>query len=225
MIYVNKLGSDEEIMIKWLFFDLGSTLIDETECKNYRISETLKQVNAPSKALFLKRMEENTIHNRQPYKDTVIDFGLEIVKWPKHLERLYPEVPQILIILREKYKLGIIANQSLGTEERLVKYGIRDYFDIVLASAEEGIAKPDVRIFEMALQRANCLPQEACMIGDRLDNDVVPAAKLGMYTIWVRQGDFAKQDSEKIEYKPDLILKNIVELLNVEMLEEISNEA
>lgn len=214
---MNKLWSDKEIMIKWLFFDLGSTLIDETECKEYRISETLKQENAPSKALFLKRMEENAIHNRLPYKDTVIDYGLEIVKWPKHLERLYPQVPQILNIFCEKYKLGIIANQSLGTEERLVRYGIRDYFDIVLASAEEGIAKPDVRIFEKALQQANCLPQEACMIGDRLDNDVIPAAKLGMYTIWVKQGDFAKQDLEKTEYKPDLILKSIVELLNVKI--------
>ncbi|MBR4040277.1 MAG: HAD-IA family hydrolase, partial [Clostridia bacterium] len=60
----------------------------------------------------------------------------------------------------------------------------RKYIDIVVASAEEGVAKPDKRIFEIALERADCKRSEAAMIGDRLDNDIVPANELGMYTIW-----------------------------------------
>ena len=43
-IYISK-GSKK--MIKWIFFDLGSTLIDESECAEYRTQELLKQPNAP----------------------------------------------------------------------------------------------------------------------------------------------------------------------------------
>ena len=90
--------------------------------------------------------------------------------------------------LSGRYKIGVIANQSLGTAERLKKFGILKYIELVVASAEEGVAKPDRRIFEIALSRAGCEPKQAIMIGDRIDNDILPAKKLGMYTMWVKQG-------------------------------------
>ncbi len=52
-------------------------------------------------------------------------------------------------------------NQSLGAEKRLKEFGILQYIDLVIASAEEGAAKPDKRIFEIALNRAACKPQQA----------------------------------------------------------------
>lgn len=58
----------------------------------------------------------------------------------------------------------------------------------MIASAEEGISKPNPRIFEIALGRADCKAEHAVMIGDRIDNDVVPAKKMGMKTVWIRQG-------------------------------------
>lgn len=54
------------------------------------------------------------------------------------------------------------------------------YIDLVIASAEEGVAKPDLRIFNIALERANCKPEEAIIIGDIIDNDIVPANKIGI---------------------------------------------
>lgn len=45
--------------------------------------------------------------------------------------------------LHKHFKIGIIANQSAGSEERLERFGIRKYIDIVVASAEEGVAKTD----------------------------------------------------------------------------------
>ncbi len=62
------------------------------------------------------------------------------------------------------------------------------YIKLVVASAEKGVAKPDSEIFLRALSRAYCLPENAVMIGDRIDNDIEPANKLGMKTIWVKQG-------------------------------------
>ena len=47
------------------------------------------------------------------------------------------------------------------------------------------------------------------MIGDRLDNDIEPAAQLGMHTIWVRQGSFANGNLDLITHCPDHTVNNI----------------
>ncbi|MCM1299152.1 MAG: HAD family hydrolase [Firmicutes bacterium] len=200
-------------MIKWLFFDLGSTLIDESECVEYRIQELLKQDNAPCRERLEQRMQELAAQNRLPYKDAAKEFGLETIKWPKNLETLYKDVPALLENLKSRYRLGIIANQSLGTEQRLTEYGIRRYFDVVISSAEVGISKPDIAIFRLALEKAKCAPNDACMIGDRLDNDIEPAAEIGMHTIWVRQGVFAGGNLELIQHKPEYTVNSIADVL------------
>ena len=117
--------------------------------------------------------------------------------------------------MSKKYKLGVIANQSLGTKERLNNWGIGKYFDVVVASAEAGCAKPDLKIFNLALEQAGCKPSEAVMIGDRLDNDIIPAKHFGMKTVWVRQG-FAKylSVSNDIE-QPDFIIGSIGDILDI----------
>ena len=201
--------------IKWIFFDLGSTLIDEEDCKEYRAAETLKQSGAPSNEEFYRQMEYLASVNMLPYKDAVKKFGLEQVKWPKHLEKLYPESREVLQALHGRYKLGIIANQSAGTEERMVRFGIRDYFDVVVASAEAGVAKPDKRIFELALSQAGCSAKEACMVGDRLDNDIAPAAEMGMYTVWVRQSWFGRGNVDLAPFKPNFTVDKISEVAEI----------
>ena len=200
-------------MVKWIFFDLGSTLIDESDCLEYRIKESLKQQNAPSREALERRMIELASQNRLPYKDAVEEFGLETIKWPKHLEKMYEGVPQLLEKLADRYRLGIIANQSMGTEQRLVNYGIRQYFDVIMSSAEVGMSKPDLKIFQTALDKAECIPENAYMIGDRLDNDIEPAAQLGMHTIWVKQASFAYGSLDLIQHKPDHTVNNITDIL------------
>ena len=79
----------------------------------------------------------------------------------------------------------------------------------MIASAEEGVEKPNPRIFQIALERANCLPENAVMVGDRLDNDIIPAKELGMKTIWVKQG-FAEYKLDSVS--PDYIIKTLEEI-------------
>lgn len=111
--------------------------------------------------------------------------------------------------------MGIIANQLAGTQEQIEKWGIAKYFDIVIASAEVGCAKPGLKIFYMALEQANCLPEEAVMIGDRLDNDIVPAQKIGMKTVWVHQGFAKYQNINNESEQPNYIINDIADILNV----------
>ncbi|MDE6660887.1 MAG: HAD family hydrolase [Anaeroplasmataceae bacterium] len=201
-------------MIKWIFLDLGSTLIDESECEKYRFAHLLNQHNAPTKEVLKRRIYKYVQKNKSPYKAIVKEFQLTPVEWPIHLERIYEDTPYVLGKLVKKYHLGIIANQSLGTEKRLEKFGIRKYFDIVISSSEVGITKPSLEIFKLALSTAGCSPEEAYMIGDRLDNDIEPAAELNMHTIWVKQGIFADSNPDSLEHKPEIIVDQILKILN-----------
>lgn len=87
---------------------------------------------------------------------------------------MYDDTDKCLELLSSKYKIGIIANQSLGTKERLEQHGVLQYFDLVVASAEEGVAKPDKRIFEIALERADCVVQSLTEISNILNELYIP---------------------------------------------------
>lgn len=200
--------------IKYLFFDIGSTLVDETECVKKRC-EVIIESNNIDRQEFYDRVEKCAKTDSYAVRAAALYYGAEIPRWYGKLEKLYPDTKMILEILSQKYKLGVIANQVSGTKDRLDNWGIGKYFDIVVASAEAGCVKPDLKIFNLALEQAECKPNEAVMIGDRLDNDVVPAKQLGMKTVWVRQG-FAKYQSISNETeKPDFIIDSIGDILDI----------
>ena len=197
--------------IKWIFFDMGSTLIDESAAMEHRIREVIEGTDITYEQ-FIEKKVYFAKQNKPADLETLKFFGLTKTPWHKEDERLYPETAECLERLHTCYKIGIIANQSLGSEERLKKFGIWKDIDILAASAEEGIAKPDRRIFETALARAGCKPEEAAMVGDRLDNDIIPANDLGMYTIWIKQGNWVyASPREKLEY-PDWTISSLKEM-------------
>lgn len=173
---------------EWIFFDIGSTLVDESECYRLRCREavagtTVSAENFWEKVIGFSKQNLKGDHAAARY------YGIELTPWHTDAERPYADAEPVLKQLSVKgYRLGVIANQSPETKDRLSGWGLLKYFDIVLASAEEGISKPDVEIFHRALTAANCSPDKAVMVGDRLDNDIVPAKKAGMKTVWVKQG-------------------------------------
>ena len=92
--------------------------------------------------------------------------------------------------------------------------GIGEYICLTVSSAEAGIAKPDPTIFRLALEQANCAAENAVMIGDRLDNDIIPAKQLGMHTIWVKQGFGGMADIKNTENIADHTVESIGEILS-----------
>ena len=141
--------------------------------------------------------------------------GLPKQKWYFEDEVLYKETVSCLEQLSKTYKIGVIANQELGTAERLQQHGILKYIDLVIASAEEGVAKPDPRIYQIALERSGCKPENAVMIGDRIDNDIVPAKRMGIKTIWIKQGFGGLWNICKEDEAPDNTVNDLVELLEL----------
>ena len=179
----------EEYMdgIKWLFFDIGSTLVDET-----KVYDDIFQKIAAAAGVSVEDVKTQAIEfykqNKRGHREVIRLLGVDYPEWSPLYEELYPDTAKCLQVLEKKYHLGIIANQIPGAEKRLEEMGIRRYFDLIVSSAEEGIAKPDPGIFRIALTRAGCTPEQAVMIGDRIDNDIVPAKQMGMKTVRIRQG-------------------------------------
>ena len=173
--------------ISWIFFDIGSTLVDESECYRARVMEMIRGSDVTYEE-FTGKMLSYYKSNGKGDRLAAAHYGVTLPEWNSDLEILYPEARECLERLHGRYRLGIIANQNPGTAERLKKFGISGFFDVIVASAEEGVAKPDPAIFLLALKKAVCRAEDAVMIGDRLDNDIAPAKALGMRTIRVLQG-------------------------------------
>lgn len=202
-------------MIKWIFFDIGSTLIDETEAYNHRVRDIIVGTNISFEefddvriALAKQGLDGNSAAIKR--------LGLSKTPWHSEDEVPYPDAHNTLAALRDKgYRLGIIANQKLGTAERLESWGLRQYFDVIAASAELGYAKPDKKIFEKAFELAGCIAEESVMVGDRLDNDIIPAKAIGMKTVWVKNGLAQYQGAVLGKGVADYQIGSLAELLRI----------
>ena len=215
-LQAEKTRSVEEYMdgVKWLFFDIGSTLVDET-----KVYDDIFQKIAVAGGVSVEEVKTRAIgfykQNKRGHREVIRLLGVDYPEWSPLYEELYPDTMECLRILKKKYKLGIIANQIPGAEKRLEEMGIRRYFDVIVSSAEEGVAKPDPRIFNIALIRAGCTPKQAVLIGDRIDNDIVPAKQMGMKTVWIRQGVGRYWNIQGDCETPGYEVNNLSELLSI----------
>lgn len=197
-----RIAGPGAVPFRWLFFDLGWTLVDESVAHRMRWDQA-RTVLAPwgirqsTDELMARSETAGTAFAASPFLAVLSQLGLDEeqrktvaaqARYSHAHERVFPGAAALLADLARTYSLGILANQSPGTEERLKAWGIHPFFCQIHASAEAGLAKPDPRFFAQALAQANCAPAEVVMVGDRLDNDIAPARAQGWRTIRVLQG-------------------------------------
>jgi putative hydrolase of the HAD superfamily len=100
--------------------------------------------------------------------------------------RAIPGVHALLHALRPHIQLGIITNNLAQEQyEKLRVCDLDTLFDCIIISAEVGVAKPDPAIFQLTLNHLKCAPQQAMMVGDSWTVDIIPAAALGLRTVWL----------------------------------------
>ena len=194
--------------VEWIFLDMGYTLVNEDAVWRRRCQEQADMPEAREKGVTAAQIWaeiENASRACLPqYRTAMEKLCLShAAPYRSELETLYPDAPGVLRALRKDYRLGVIANQLSGLEDRLAALGIRPFFSLVVSSWEAGVTKPAPEIFRLALAKAGCKAENALMAGDRLDNDVFPAKALGMRTVWVRQGFGALQTPISPAYRPD----------------------
>lgn len=211
-VFMHRVIFDET---KWIFFDLGSTLIDETKADLHRIREMTAGTDVTANAYCEKRLE--LIGRGLPGDQTAITFfGLTKTPWHSEDETPYPDAaPTLNELKRRGFKLGVIANQNPGTKRRLADWDLLQFFDVIAASAELGVAKPDPAVFRWALAQANCSAQNAFMVGDRLDNDIAPANRLGMHTVRLLRGLGAYHKPQSADEVPEYTIQTLSELFHL----------
>ncbi|SFT97593.1 5'-nucleotidase [Kosakonia arachidis] len=98
-----------------------------------------------------------------------------------------PGAVSLLDSLKGKAKLGIITNGFTALQQtRLERTGLRDYFHLLVISEEVGVAKPDRRIFDHALQLAGNPDRErVMMVGDTAESDILGGINAGLSTCWL----------------------------------------
>ncbi len=102
-------------------------------------------------------------------------------------EDLYPDTdPALRWAVEQGYRLGFAGNHSERTEAFVRGLGIEGA--IVGSSGRWGVAKPDSRFFQRIIAEAGLEPGEIVYIGDRIDNDVLPALRMGLRAVFVERG-------------------------------------
>jgi FMN phosphatase YigB (HAD superfamily) len=87
--------------------------------------------------------------------------------------------------LAKKYELGVISNFCGNLLDILEEFDLRKFFRTVTESYYAGCAKPDMRIFTIALAKVERSPAECLFIGDNPERDVAPAKAIGMTAVLI----------------------------------------
>lgn len=102
---------------------------------------------------------------------------------------IYDDVLSCLDALaRRGIQVGVISNWDYSLHRVLQMFGIYDRFVTVKASLEEGIEKPDPRLFEIALHEAGFAPEDALHVGDDPVDDIAGAQSAGLRAIRIDRG-------------------------------------
>jgi FMN phosphatase YigB (HAD superfamily) len=169
--------------IEAVVFDFGETLYDET-----RAWSAIADAAGVPRLTFMATLG-GLIAAGRSHREIFDLFAVpEPRQWlPLDAVDLYPDaLPCILALRARGLRLGIAANQPDRAAEIGRTLGIE--LDLVATSAVWGVEKPSPAFFTRIASELLLPPAAIAYVGDRVDNDVRPAAAAGMCAVFVRRG-------------------------------------
>ncbi len=178
--------------VDWVVLDLGETLVDETRSW----AEWAAWFGVPTLTFFA--VLGAVIAERRPHTDAfaVLRPGCDVADevrrktaagfgWSVTADDLYPDALSTLRELRRRgYRLAVMANQPIEVEAFLQSLPV----DRVATSASWGVAKPEPAFFARVAAELGSPADRIAYVGDRVDNDVLPARAAGMTAVHLRRG-------------------------------------
>jgi epoxide hydrolase-like predicted phosphatase len=111
--------------------------------------------------------------------------------WTEYLGTLNEPLTRYFASLRPRYRTGLLSNSFVGAREReRAAYGFEEICDVVVYSHEEGVKKPERRVYEIVCERLGVQPREAIFLDD-LAACVEGARQVGMTAIMFVNNDQA----------------------------------
>jgi putative hydrolase of the HAD superfamily len=127
----------------------------------------------------------------------------------KHI--LFPETTEVLTKLKKEYKLGLITNGAPSIQWRKINGGnLMQYFDYIAISGEHGYAKPDTKLFEIAVENLRSVRDSTILVGNNLNTDIKGGRDFGLKTIWINRTGIKIN-----EIRPDYEITNLSEIFEI----------
>ena len=172
--------------IRAVFFDVGETLVDEERYWRDVAAAAGVRPHVIWAAL------GKTIERGEEHWELWRHLGLEGSEsaWQSIVystDDFYPDALECLRDLRAGgLVVGLAGNQSEALEAWARSADLP--VDIVSGSGSLGVRKPDPAFFRGLVELTGLAPAEVVYVGDRVDNDVLPAAEAGLVAIHLRRG-------------------------------------
>jgi FMN phosphatase YigB (HAD superfamily) len=176
--------------VRAVFFDVGETLVDEERWWRQlcELSGLQPHVVWAALGVTIERGEEHDALWDHLDIDRPGDWwhGLSY-----ELDDLYADATPCLEDMRALgLRVGVVGNQTEALERWARESALPA--DVISSSASLGVRKPDPRFFDEIVRLAECAPAEVVYVGDRVDNDVLPALAAGLVAVHVRRGPWGR---------------------------------
>ncbi len=113
--------------------------------------------------------------------------------------------PTLRTLVARGYRLAVVSNWEPSLPVTLERLGISRYFQTVVASAAEGIWKPDPRLFQIALDRLAVRAETTVSVGDQLDRDVEAARAAGVHGVLLDRFDDHPEFTPRVRSLTDIV--------------------
>jgi len=166
------------VAVETVVFDVGETLVDET-------GMWTRAAEAAGVTPFTLMGVLGGLIARGEHHDEV--WGILDVEHPASTwtdDEWYPDaLPCIARLGAAGYRVC-----AVGNTPRFVEDDLRRHLEVLGSSESWQVWKPDPAFFERVIETVGAPPETICYVGDRVDNDVVPALAAGMAAVHVRRG-------------------------------------
>ncbi|MFH1589345.1 MAG: HAD-IA family hydrolase [archaeon] len=166
-LYGTLMGSSEEFQVyKKLFSNIGLDKEEQKKAKHIALTENFNSLEE-----LKNHLRPNSNYDTQYLEYDILQELASV--------QLFPETMDLLKKLKKLgIKTGVISN--LATPYRTPAVFIDNYIDEFVFSCDEGIKKPDPKIYQMMLDKLGVKASEAFMVGDSVMNDYITPTELGI---------------------------------------------
>jgi HAD superfamily hydrolase (TIGR01509 family) len=143
--------------------------------------------------------------------DCAEEFAVEFTREREVWIRVFPGALSALDAFHSAgTRMALVTNgQESQQQEKIKRFDLARYFDLVWIEGERGVGKPEAVVFQEAMRSLSGRPEQTWMIGDDARFDIRPAHAAGLRTAWI---DIGRDQEEDVPW--DMRAASLIELCN-----------